>query len=66
MIYYIGSATVWALPGAPRISRRIWAVSDLARIGRNEVWRDVEPLSIPEQGVHVSDVRRLLEMITNP
>lgn len=49
MLYRVGAITIYATPTDPRISLRLWVASDTVRVGRQEVWRDLVPLSPPRE-----------------
>jgi hypothetical protein len=48
MLYYLGSLTVYGTPDDPRISARVWRVSDTTRLGRVEVFSATKCLELPQ------------------
>lgn len=48
MLYRVGSLTIYETPNENRISGRVWLVSDLARIGRNEIFHHTQYVHLPE------------------
>lgn len=44
MLYYVGTATVFDTPENPRVSMKVYRVSDVTRLGRVVVWEGTRSL----------------------